>query len=77
MYSAVFETIAGYTVDDVVMLESESTTALTDVLSRFTAIDLTKLVTDNLSPKQPDGVGDGTAFASAGADRLEFCGGDQ
>ena len=57
MYSAVFETIAGYTVDDVVMLESEGTTALTDVLRRFTAIDLTKLVADNLSPKHSDGVG--------------------
>ena len=40
------------------MLESEGTTDVTDVLSRITAIDLTKLVTDNLLPKLPDGVGD-------------------
>jgi hypothetical protein len=64
-YEDVFETYGTNTVDNVIMPESDGTTTISwnDLLSKYTAIDLAQLVSQNLLLKLPDGVSDSSAGA--------------
>ncbi|MFH1140326.1 MAG: prepilin-type N-terminal cleavage/methylation domain-containing protein [Chloroflexota bacterium] len=71
-YSAIFETAATPKVVNVTLLKADGTTQISgsDLLTKFTAIDLQKLVTGGLLNKLPDGV-DKTSGTGVGTPELK------